>query len=136
MTDGAERLPRPKEVPVTRAETIDAAESATGKRKQKSFYLTTDVLERLNGCVYWARAGFLSATQAGEDIDPSELPDSAASLVERALWTEVLRQEKLFNNGEPFPPAPGRLATGPGAAGAQRLRRPRAGREPESGGED
>lgn len=117
---------RPKEVKVSRADVMAEVEAAAeGRRKQKSFYLTEALLERVNGAVYWARASVLEAARRGEDIDMREVPDRAATMLEQGLWAEVLRVERLLNDGEPFPPAPGPLSPGPGAAGTARLRRPR-----------
>ncbi len=129
---GAKRPAAPtfEEVPVSREETMAQVEEASGgKRKQKSYYLTEDLLERINAAVYWSRAGYVAAKQRGEELDVSELPDNASQLVERAATAEVLRLEKLFNGGERFEPAPGKLAVGPGESGAARLRQGRGGKK-------
>lgn len=122
--------PKVEEVPVSRAETMAQVEAArNGKRKQKSYYLTEELLERVNAAVYWSRAGYVAAQQRGEDLDVAELPDNASQLIERAATAEVLRLEKLFNGGSRFDPAPGKLAVGPGESGAARLRQPRGGKK-------
>jgi hypothetical protein len=119
--------PEVREIDVSRAETMAAVEAAASdKRRQKSFYLTESCLARINAAVYWARSGFLAAQRQGEPIGVEELPDSASALIERAAMAEVIRLEKLFNKGRPFPSAPGRLSPGPGARGIERLRRPRS----------
>ena len=124
---GRAEAPGEQEVPVSRAETMAAVRAAAdGKRKQKSFYFTEECIARVNAAVFWARAGYLSAQEQGDNpIDPAELPDSASALMERAAFAEVIRLEKLFNGGKPFPEVPGKLSPGPGTAGAARLRRPR-----------
>lgn len=126
----------PEEVRVEREDIMQARESAhAGKRKQKTWYLSEEVIERANAAVYWALPYALK--EAGNrEVDVSRLPDSASALVEAGLWSEVLRLERMLNNGEPFPKAPGALRTGPGRTGIQRLSQPRRAQseptEPES----
>jgi hypothetical protein len=46
--------------------------------------------------------------------------------VEAAMWAEVLRLERLYNNGQPFREvAGGKLKPGPGQRGVDRLKQPR-----------
>lgn len=107
----------------SRGEVESARDSAAGgKRQQKTWYLTKEVIDRANGAVYWSLPLALAgAKNSGEDVDHSQIPDSASALVELALWAEILRLELLFNNGRPFPSAPGKLRTGPGQSGVSRL---------------
>lgn len=138
--------PEPEEMYVARRD-VEAARdgAARGKRMQKTWYLTREVIERANGAVYWALPSALAAASRGgdEEIDTSQIPDSASSLVESALWAEILRLERLFHGGQPFPRAPGRLRTGPGQGGVSRLSEPRPRRtsdigegDPDGEGED
>lgn len=120
----------PGEVTVTRQE-IEAARdgAAHGDRVQKSYYVTKEAAERTNAAVFWARVFALShAQQTGDEVDIDALPDSASALVEAAMWAEVLRLEKAYNAGEPFPQVGGKLKPGPGQRGVDRLSRPRGSR--------
>ena len=120
--------PWPGEVAVPRGDVDDARDDAAdGRRIQKSYYVTGEVADRANRAVFWARVHALAhADQTGDEIDLDALPDSASALVESALWAEVLRLERLYNNGRPFREVVGgRLKTGPGQRGVSRLRRPR-----------
>lgn len=115
---------RRKGIPVARRDVQAAAASADRSvRKQRSFYLTEDVFDRMRRVAYWARVAAYEAADAGEPVDVEELPPSVSALVETAIWAEVLRWERQLHEGEPFPPVPGgRLAPGPGASGVRRLR--------------
>lgn len=115
-----------REVRVSRKQVIkNATGDRSTHRQSRSFYLTDEVVERARACTAWAGAGYLTKVQAGANLDTDEIPDSMSELVERGLWSEVLRVEKLLNDGDPFPPAPKRLGTGPGSAASERLRGPR-----------
>lgn len=108
------------------AEAREAKESAApGKRRQKTWYVTEEIIERVNGAAYWALPLALAESRKhkNHDIDQTDIPDSASDLVETALWAEVLRLEKLHNQGMPFPAPPGKLRPGPGQNGASRLRK-------------
>lgn len=113
----------PRSYVVNREQVEEARERATsGHRSQKTFYLTNEIIQRVNGAVYWSLP--LALAKAGGDgaaVDTDQIPDSASALVEAALWAEVLRLEHVFNGGSPFAPAPGKLRTGPGQRGAARL---------------
>jgi len=117
-------------VTVSRQEIEDATNGAAqGNRQQKSFYLSAELVERLTAACYWAQR--FAEAQARDGKDDSVLdyvPDSASSLAEQGLWAEVLRIEKALNNGKPFPPAQGRLKSGPGQRGIERLNQPRGAR--------
>ncbi|MDN5803887.1 MAG: hypothetical protein L0H26_04750 [Microlunatus sp.] len=118
----------PGEVTVSRQDVDEARdEAALGRRIQKSYYVTEEVADRANRAVFWARVRALAhADQAGEEIDLDAFPDSASGLVERAMWAEVLRLERLYNNGQPFREVVGgRLKPGPGQQGVSRLKQPR-----------
>lgn len=121
----------PREFVVRRPQVEQAIEeSADSTRSQRTYYLTDEVISRAGGAVYWALPMAISQAQtAGEEADTESLaeiiPSSVSALVEHALWAEILRLESLFNNGKPFPAQPGKLATGPSAAGIARLRQPR-----------
>lgn len=128
--DGDETAPRLQEVTVTRDEIVGAREGATGKRKQKTWYLSEEVIARANAAVYWSLPYALKVEDSA-GLDVSRIPDSASSLVESGLWSEVLRLEKMLNHGEPFPPAPANLRPGPGRAGVERLSQPRKKAESE-----
>ncbi len=115
-----------------RRPTVEQAieESADSTRSQRTYYLTDDVISRAGGAVYWALPMAISQAQgAGEEVDAEVLgeiiPSSVSALVEHALWAEILRLEGLFNQGKPFPAQPGKLPSGPSAAGIARLRQPR-----------
>ena len=128
--------PWPGEVNVARQDVDDARdEAADGRRIQKSYYVTEEVADRANRAVFWARVHALAhADQTGEEIDLDALPDSASALVESAMWAEVLRLERLYNNGRAFRPvAGGKLKPGPGQRGVSRLKQPRKPRTPEDG---
>jgi hypothetical protein len=127
--DGEDRWPG-QEAIVTRREVDDTVnEASRGERTQRTFYISKEAVERLNAAVYWAR-GYAIARSQQEGIDVSEyVPDSASALVETAIWAEILRIEKGINHGKPFPPAAGRLRTGPGTRGVQRLSEPRGPRK-------
>lgn len=104
----------------------EAKESASaGKRRQKTWYVTDEVIQRVNGAAYWALPLALATASKhkGEEVDQTNIPDSASDLVETALWAEVLRLEELHNQGMPFPPPPAKLRPGPGQNGASRLRK-------------
>src|SRR4051812_6584916 len=118
----------PGEVTVSRQDVDDARdEAADGRRIQKSYYVTEEVANRANRAVFWAPVHALAhADQTGDEIDLDALPDSASALVESAMWAEVLRLERLYNNGKPFREvAGGRLKPGPGQRGVSRLKQPR-----------
>ncbi|MGA8114978.1 MAG: hypothetical protein WCA46_15030 [Actinocatenispora sp.] len=82
------------------------------ERTPRSFHLSRQVLERARAAAYW-----LSRTPDGAG------PTTISELVEQALRLEVERLEQEHNDGEPFPAVVGRMRTGPGAAGAERIRR-------------
>lgn len=117
-------------VTVPRGEVEEAArEAAKGERAQRTFYISKEVVERLNGVVYWAQGFAIArAEQTGEDLT-EYVPDSASSMVETAIWAEILRVEKAINKGRPFQPAGGKLRTGPGERGIRRLSEPRKKRD-------
>ncbi len=127
---------RDENVHVSRQEIDDATNGAAhGNRQQKSFYLSAELVERLTAACYWAQG--YAADQVGDGEDDSLLdyvPDSASSLAEQGLWAEVLRIEKALNDGKPFPPAQGRLKSGPGQRGIERLNQPRGARRNVGGG--
>lgn len=139
--DKGERATAPGEleVPVTRAETIAAAKAAAAtnaKKMTRSFTLTQDCVRRLRNASYWGRAGYLKEIERGKDIDMAEVPENVSVMVERAVWGEIIRLEKMLNGGEPFPDAPERFSPGPGASGTARLRQPRGPRKKKSGDEE
>lgn len=113
----------PRSYVVNREQVEGARErAASGHRSQKTFYLTDEIIQRVNGAVYWSLPLALAkAGGDGEAVDTTLVPDSASALVESALWAEVLRLEHVFNGGQPFRPAPGKLRTGPGQSGVARL---------------
>ena len=119
----------PGDVTVSRHDVNDARDGAAdGRRIQKSYYVTEEVADRANRAVYWARVHALAhAQQTGEEeIDLDAIPDSASALVELAMWAEVLRLERLYNNGQPFRSVTGgKLKPGPGRRGVSRLRQRR-----------
>ena len=118
----------PGEVTVSRQDVVAARdEAADSRRLQKSYYVTEEVADRANRAVFWARVHALAhADKTGEEIDIDALPDSASALVEAAMWAEVLRLERLYNNGQPFREvAGGKLKPGPGQRGVDRLKQPR-----------
>ncbi len=82
------------------------------ERTPRSFHLSRQILERARAAAYWLsrRSG-----NAG--------PTTISELVESALRQEVERLEQEHNEGAPFPAVVGRMRTGPGAAGAERIRR-------------
>lgn len=85
--------------------------------------LLEEHLARVNGAIFWSLAKALAKAEAtGTPVDTSAIPDSASALVESALWAEVMRLEEQYNDGQPFPPAPGKLAPGPGQHGKERMR--------------
>lgn|GEM_PF-3962246 len=92
------------------------------ERTPRSFHLSRQVLERARAAAYW-----LSRTA---DTGPTTISE----LVERAVRQEVERLEAEHNGGEPFPAVVGRMRTGPGAAGAERIRRAQRARRRAAGG--
>ena len=125
----------PGDVTVPRQDVDDARdEAASGRRLQKSYYVTEGVADRANRAVYWAKVhALMHAQQTDEEIDLDALPDSASALVESAMWHEVLRLERLYNDGQPFREvAGGKLKPGPGPRGVHRLKQPRKARPPDS----
>lgn len=114
---------------MSREDITEAMNSAPRGRVGKTFYIGEDVIERVNGTVQWARMmAIANAAKEGitpDQVDLSGLPETAAELVESALWAEVLKLERRVNEGEPFPKPQGRLKTGPSSRGRERLRQPR-----------
>jgi hypothetical protein len=86
---------------------IDPAE-----RTPRSFHLSRRLLERARAAAFWL----------GRQPDRKEATN-VSELVERALASEVERLEREYNGGVPFPAVLGRMRTGPGASGAERIRR-------------
>lgn len=113
-------VPPPPDPPVPAGLGIDPRE-----RTPRSFHLSRQVLERARAAAYW-----LSRTRGG-----AAGPTTISELVEQALRQEVERLEAEHNDGEPFPAVVGRMRTGPGAAGAERIRQAqRARRRPAEPG--
>lgn len=81
-------------------------------RTPRSFHLSRQLLERARAAAYWVN----QLGGAGEATNVSEL-------VERALRREVERLEAEYNDSQPFPAVQGRMRSGPGAAGVERIRR-------------
>lgn len=97
------------------------------RRSNMTFTLSSAVIDRLRATVYWGRGRALQQIDRGHEIDLGELPDNASTTVERALWAEILYQERILNDGSPFPAAPsGRLTRGPSRSGADRISRSRS----------
>ncbi|GIL29557.1 ParB family protein [Actinocatenispora comari] len=92
------------------------------ERTPRSFHLSRQVLERARAAAYW-----LSSTGGAG-------PTTISELVERAVRQEVERLEAEHNDGQPFPAVVGRMRTGPGAAGAERIRRAQRARRRAAGG--
>lgn len=86
---------------------IDPAE-----RTPRSFHLSRALLERARAAAYWV--GQLP------DLDEAT---NVSEQVERALHSEVERLEREYNGGVPFPAVLGKMRTGPGASGVERIRR-------------
>ena len=107
--------PEPDRIPAGLG--IDPAE-----RTPRSFHLSRQVLERARAAAYWLN----STGEAG--------PTTISELVERAVRQEVERLEAEHNEGQPFPAVVGRMRTGPGAAGADRIRRAQRARRRAGGG--
>lgn len=93
--------------PLLAGDGIDPAE-----RTPRSFHLSRRLLERARAAAYWAG----QSPEAGE-------PTNVSELVERALRGEVERLERTYNGGHPFPAVVGKMRTGPGASGVERIRR-------------
>lgn len=107
----------PDDVVVSHEDAATAAEVAReGRRVQRTWYLSQEIVDRARATIYWAHGTAHSrAAQAGRQVDVdqlTQLPDSLTSLAETALWAEVMRLERLLNDGHPFPPAPGELRRG------------------------
>ncbi len=86
---------------------IDPAE-----RTPRSFHLSRRLLERARAAAYCL--GQLPGVHEATNV---------SELVERALAAEVERLERDYNGGEPFPAVLGKMRTGPGASGVERIRR-------------
>ena len=82
------------------------------ERTPRSFHLSRQILERARAAAYWL-------SRRPGDAGPTTISE----LVESALRQEVERLEQEHNEGTPFPAVVGRMRTGPGAAGAERIRR-------------
>ncbi|WP_152364400.1 hypothetical protein [Microlunatus speluncae] len=123
-------------VTVSRQEIEDATNGAAhSNRQQKSFYLSAELVERLTAACYWAQRFAEARTADGGSASALDyVPDNASSLAEQGLWAEVLRIEKALNDSKPFPPAEGRLKSGPGQRGIERLNQPRGARRTVGGG--
>lgn len=123
---------------MSRRDVDDArAAAARGRRAKKTWYLTKEVIDRANAAVYWCLPKALAYQEtSGQEVDLSEVPSTSSALVESGLWSEVLRLERMYNSGRPFPPAPGRLGTGPGREGVARLSEPRRPRNPAGADEE
>ncbi|HEX2418061.1 MAG TPA: hypothetical protein VHJ83_08060 [Micromonosporaceae bacterium] len=94
-------------IPTLAGEGIDPTE-----RTPRSFHLSRSLLERARAAAHWV------AKLPGQTE-----PTNVSELVERALRSEVERLEALYNGGTPFPAVLGRMRTGPGASGVERIRR-------------
>jgi hypothetical protein len=94
-------------VPALAGEGIDP-----GERTPRSFHLSRSLLERARAAAYWVAK-----------LPGQAEPTNVSELVERALRSEVERLERLYNDGTPFPAVLGRMRTGPGASGVERIRR-------------
>ncbi len=96
------------------------------QRAPRSFHLSRQILERARAAAFWS----------SQQSDLEE-PTNISELVERALFEEVQRLERQYNGGLPFPPVSGRMRTGPGAAGVERIRRAQRARRrrPRSSGD-
>ncbi|MGH3659940.1 MAG: ParB family protein, partial [Micromonosporaceae bacterium] len=116
--DGAADVPRPGETagPVPRGDGLGVPLAGEGidpaERTPRSFHLSRGLLERARAAAFWV----------AQLPDRSE-PTNISELVERALHSEVERLEQAYNNGTPFPAVVGRMRTGPGASGVERIRR-------------
>ncbi len=82
------------------------------ERIPRSFHLSRQLLERARAAAYWV-----------SQLPGVEEASNVSELVERALRREVERLELEYNDGRPFPAVMGRMRTGPGAAGAERIRK-------------
>jgi Centromere-binding protein ParB C-terminal len=105
--------------PPPAGEGIDPDEKAP-----RSFHLSRQVLERAR-----AAAQYLSGLPGADG------PTTISELVERALRRELERLEREHNEGLPFPAVRGRMRTGPGAAGAERIRRAQRARHRNADGD-
>lgn len=119
-----------REPTVSRKDIDDAmAEARGGERVQKTWYISSEVVDRVTASVQWAGklavAAALREGQQPDEVDLTGIPETAGELVEAALWAEVLRLERQVNDGKPFPSAPGKLKTGPSSRGLARLREAR-----------
>ncbi|MGH3715014.1 MAG: ParB family protein [Micromonosporaceae bacterium] len=94
--------------PLAAGDGIDPAE-----RTPRSFHLSRQLLERARAAAHWA----------GQQLPHLDEPTNVSELVERALRAEVDRLERMYNDGSPFPAVQGKLRTGPGASGVERIRR-------------
>lgn len=81
-------------------------------RTPRSFHLSRQLLERARAAAHWVH-----------QLGNTEEPTNVSELVERALRHEVERLEREYNDGQPFPAVQGRMRSGPGAAGVERIRR-------------
>ncbi|MGH3664019.1 MAG: ParB family protein [Micromonosporaceae bacterium] len=101
---------------VTSAQDTGASPAGDGidpaERTPRSFHLSRQLLERARAAAYWVAEN----SNSGE-------PTNVSELVERALRFEVERLEQRYNQGTPFPAVVGRMRTGPGASGVERIRR-------------
>ncbi|MGH3739271.1 MAG: ParB family protein [Micromonosporaceae bacterium] len=107
MADAVAGAAAPTAPSMAAGDGIDPAE-----RTPRSFHLSRQLLERARAAAHWA--GRLPELQE---------PTNVSELVERALRGEVERLERRYNAGVPFPAVQGKLRTGPGASGVERIRR-------------
>lgn len=114
-------------VPTRREEIPEPPPAGTGidpdERTPRSFHLSRQVLERARAAAYWLSR-------------ENNAPTTISELVEAAVRQEVERLEAEHNDGAPFPAVLGRMRTGPGAAGAERIRQAQRARRHPGGTPD
>lgn len=121
LGDPADDAP-PKRTPRARKKGQDTkapqapANSPSGSepRKSQSVYLPLSLIERARGLVGHAQY--------------HGVPPEVSSLAELYTWAldkGIQEFEDKYNKGKPFPPPRGRLVTGPGRDGAERIRQAR-----------
>lgn len=123
-----------REIHVSRRDVADAAKAAAAageKIRPRSYALPPQLIARVNAAVQWSRDQIAAGEEVATDVD-DPLPDGPSALAESALWAEVLRLERLYNQGRPFPPVAGSLPRGPGARGRRALSKPRGPRQAPS----
>jgi hypothetical protein len=97
------------------------------ERGPRSFTLSLQLIERLRAATYWGQLAGLPEASSGKVSD----------LAQDLLLAGIEDLERRYNGGRPFPQAPDKMPTGPGARGVASLKEYQEGRRRQkTGGAD